>query len=206
MELYERLPIGDEPDVIAGAVPPGARILELGSGAGRMTHPLIARGFEMTCVDESGEMLERVRGARTVRSEIENLDLGEQFDVVLLASFLVHAPDEELRQNLLSTCRRHVRDGGWVLIQREGADWHQNLPRTRSNGDGVVTVLSSERVAPGVQSVQVENVYPDARWTHTFLSRPLTTEEFENAIEDAGLAVDAYLTDDGTWVRVKPHP
>jgi hypothetical protein len=42
-----------------------------------MTHPLIERGFAVTAVDESAEMLERVRGARTICSPIEELDLGE---------------------------------------------------------------------------------------------------------------------------------
>ncbi|MED7820571.1 class I SAM-dependent methyltransferase, partial [Streptomyces chiangmaiensis] len=65
VELYSRLPIGGEPDIIAAAVPAGAHILELGSGVGRMTHPLLERGFSVTAVDESREMLERVRGART---------------------------------------------------------------------------------------------------------------------------------------------
>ncbi len=77
--------------MIAAAVPAGARILELGCGVGRMTHALLERGFEVTAVDESAEMLERVRGARTICGPIERLDLGETFDVVLLASFLVHA-------------------------------------------------------------------------------------------------------------------
>ncbi len=55
MELYARLPVGSEPDVIVGAVRlrRGARILELGCGVGRMTHALLERGFEVTAVDES---------------------------------------------------------------------------------------------------------------------------------------------------------
>jgi SAM-dependent methyltransferase len=55
-------------------VPSGASILELGSGAGRVTHPLVELGYAVTAVDESAEMLARVRGARTVRSTIERLD------------------------------------------------------------------------------------------------------------------------------------
>ncbi|NEE16204.1 class I SAM-dependent methyltransferase, partial [Streptomyces sp. SID7499] len=76
-------------DVIAGVAPAGASILELGCGAGRVTHPLVRRGFSVTAVDESPEMLEEIVGARRVRSPIESLDLGgERFDVVLLGSFL----------------------------------------------------------------------------------------------------------------------
>ncbi|GAA0448803.1 class I SAM-dependent methyltransferase [Streptomyces sp. NPDC046215] len=204
VELYERLPVGDEPDIVQRAVPARARILELGSGTGRMTHPLVERGFTVTAVDESSAMLERVRGARTVRSPIEELELGERFDVVLLASFLVHTADPRVRGRLLRACRRHVADEGCVLIQREDAGRHENLPRERAAGDGLIRVVSSEPVRPGVRSVHVEYVFPDARWTQTFLSCPLTTEAFEGALAEAGLAVDAYLTDDRTWVRARP--
>ena len=205
VELYSRLPVGVEPDIVAAAVPEGARILELGSGVGRMTHPLLERGFEVTAVDESAEMLERVRGARTVCSPIEDLDLGERFDAVMLASFLVHAGDVEVRRGLLRTCARHVAEDGCVLIQREGADYHTNLPRERVDPSGfTIRILSADPVGDGVNSVRAEYEFPDAVWTQTFRARPLTREQFEEALGEAGLAVDRYLTDDGTWVRAVP--
>jgi SAM-dependent methyltransferase len=194
--------VRDEPDIIAAAVPPGARILELGSGVGRITHPLLKRGFTVTAVDESTEMLERVRGARTICSPIEDLDLGETFDVVMLASFLVHAGDIAVRRGLLRTCARHVAEGGCVLIQREGADYYTNLPRERVDPSGfTVRMVSAEPVGDGVNSVRAEYVFPDAVWTQTFLARPLTKEQFEEALAEAGLEVDAYLTPDEVWVR-----
>ncbi|MFJ1748169.1 class I SAM-dependent methyltransferase [Streptomyces sp. NPDC088116] len=204
VELYERLPAGDEPDIIERAVPARARILELGSGVGRVTHPLVRRGFDVTAVDESPEMLEKVRDARTVCGPIEKLELDELFDVVLLGSFLVHYGDPQVRQRLLQTCRRHVEDHGCVLIQREAEDRHENLPREREIAGGLVRVVSSDPVGPGVRSVHVEYLFPDARWTQTFLSRPLTTEAFELALSEAGLALDSYLTEDRTWVRAIP--
>ncbi|MFF5299558.1 class I SAM-dependent methyltransferase [Streptomyces sp. NPDC013161] len=205
VELYSRLSIGQEPEIIAAAVPAGARILELGSGVGRMTHPLLERGFTVTAVDESAEMLERVKGARTICSPIENLDLGETFDVVMLASFLVHAGDAEVRRGLLRTCVRHVAPGGCVLIQREGEDYHTNLPRERIDPSGfTVRMVSAEPVGEGVDSVRAEYVFPDAVWTQTFLSRPLTKDQFEEALAEAGLRVDSYLTPDRIWVRAVP--
>ncbi|MER7046387.1 class I SAM-dependent methyltransferase [Streptomyces jumonjinensis] len=204
VELYRRLPAGDEPGIIERAVPTGASILELGSGTGRITHPLVERGFTVTAVDESRQMLEGVHGARTVCTPIETLRLDARFDVVLLASFLVHAAGPGVREGLLRTCRRHVADEGRVLIQREGAGRHENLPREREIDGGLIRVVSSEPVRPGVRSVHVEYLFPDARWTQTFLSCPLTDEAFENALAQAGLAVDAYLTDNRTWVRALP--
>ncbi|WPW28241.1 class I SAM-dependent methyltransferase [Streptomyces atratus] len=206
VELYRRLSVGDEPEVITAAVPAGARILELGCGAGRVTHPLIERGFDVTAVDESAQMLEHIRGARTVQSPIESLDLGDEtFDVVMLASFLVHTSEHRVRDGMLRTCRNHVKDGGAVLIQREGADYHTNLPRERVDPGGyTVRIVSAEPVGDGVDSVHAEYLFDDARWTQTFLSRELSKEKFEGYLEAAGLTVDRYLTDDGIWVRALP--
>ncbi|MGZ0202117.1 class I SAM-dependent methyltransferase [Streptomyces sp. RM1] len=206
VEVYARLPAGPEPDIIAAAVPAGAHILELGSGVGRMTHPLLKRGFTVTAVDESAQMLARIRGARTICRPIEELDLGaEKFDVVLLASFLVHAGDEAVRRGLLRTCARHVAEGGSVLIQREGEDYHTDVPRERVDPSGFTVRIASVRpVGDGVDSVHVEYTFPDGTWTQTFLARPLSREEFEAALAEAGLEVDEYLTPDGTWVRAVP--
>lgn len=202
VELYSRLPVGDEPEIIAAAVPEGAHILELGSGVGRMTHALLERGFTVTAVDESADMLDRVHGARTICAQVENLDLGETFDVVMLASFLVHAGDLDVRRGMLRACARHVAKDGCVLIQREGEDYHSNLPRERVDPTGfTVRMVSSDPVGDGVHSVRAEYLFPDAVWTQTFLARPLTTEQFEQALAEAGLEVDRYLTEDRIWVR-----
>ncbi|NBE55096.1 methyltransferase domain-containing protein [Streptomyces sp. YC537] len=212
VELYARLKAGDEPDIIAAAVPPGASLLELGCGAGRMTRPLTERGFAVTAVDESAEMLAHVEDlpgvVRAVRSPIEALDggaLGERFDVVLLASFLVHAADPEVRDGILRACRSHVQDDGVVLIQREGADYHTNLPRERVDPAGyTVRIESSTPVGDGVNSVHARYIWPDATWTQTFRARVLTKTEFEEHLARAGLVVDRYLTDDEVWVRARP--
>jgi SAM-dependent methyltransferase len=206
VELYSRLPVGDEPDIVAAAVPAGAHILELGSGVGRVTHALLERGFTVTAVDESPQMLERVRGARTICGPIETLDLGgETFDVVMLGSFLVHAGDEDVRRGMLRTCVRHLAPGGCVLIQREGEDYHTGLPRERVDPSGfTVRILSADPVGDGVHSVHAEYAFPDAVWTQTFLSRPLTREQFERALGEEGLRVDRYLTEDRIWVRAVP--
>jgi SAM-dependent methyltransferase len=203
VDLYLRLPVDNEPEVIAAAAPPPATLLELGCGVGRVTRALAARGYAVTAVDESPEMLCHVTGARTVCSPIEALELSETFDVVLLASFLVHAGDPAARQALLRTCRRHVAPGGVVLIQREGADWHDAVPRERPLLDGVARVTASDDAGDGVRSVHVEYVFPDARWTQTFLSRPLTPEQFTGALTGAGLVLERYLSPDGAWAAAR---
>ncbi|MGW2051150.1 class I SAM-dependent methyltransferase [Streptomyces sp. NPDC001858] len=205
VEFYARLPVGNEPDVISAAVPAGAHILELGSGAGRVTHALLERGFTVTAVDESAEMLERVRGARTICSPVEDLDLEETFDVVMLASFLVHNGDVKVRRRMLRACARHLAKGGCVLIQREGEDYHTALPRERVDPSGFTLRISSAGpIEDGVHSVRAEYEFPDAVWTQTFRTRPLTREQFEEALAEADLRVDRYLTEDRIWVRAVP--
>src|SRR4249919_1102335 len=116
--LYATLaPLG-EPELIHGAVPAGSRILELGCGAGRITHELIALGHSVTAVDNSAEMLSHVRGAETVLADIETLDLGCAFPVVVLASNFLNAPEQEELDAVLGACARHVDDGGQVPLGR----------------------------------------------------------------------------------------
>ncbi|WP_305786636.1 class I SAM-dependent methyltransferase [Symbioplanes lichenis] len=204
VELYKRLPPDGSPDIVAAAVPPPATLLELGCGVGRMTRPLAALGFDVTAVDESAAMLAEVTGARaTVRSPIERLELSERFDVVLLASFLVHAGDPAVRQGLLATCRRHVTDSGAVIIQREGAGWHTQVPRERPLLDGVARITASVDLGDGVREMHAEYVFPDAEWRQVFLSRPLTRAQFEAAVTSAGLRVDRYLDRDETWLLAR---
>lgn len=202
VDLYLRLPPGDEARIVAAAVPPPARLLELGCGTGRMTHELVAAGYAVTAVDESAAMLRHVTGARTVHSSIEDLALPETYDVVLLGSYLVHGASAA---ELLAVSRRHVAPGGKVLIQREGPGWHDQVPRSRPVGDGVARVVSDEDAGDGFRQVHVEYEFPDATWTQTFRSKPLTTAEFEQLVAAAGLTVERYLTKDDTWAAATVH-
>src|SRR3954469_18368208 len=96
VDLYARLPAGvEEAALIAGVAPPAGSVLELGAGAGRVTHCLVERGLSVVAVDESRNMLDRIVGAQTVHSTIEALHLDRLFDVVVLGSHLVNLPDDD---------------------------------------------------------------------------------------------------------------
>ncbi|MBB5935557.1 class I SAM-dependent methyltransferase [Streptomyces zagrosensis] len=208
VEMYARLPAGDEPEIVASTVPAGSRLLELGSGAGRVTRPLVERGFDVVAVDESPEMLAYVQGARTVCSPIETLDLKERFDVVLLGSFLVNTADEALCSALLRSCARHVEPDGCVLVQRENDRWHEEatVPREWERGGQRIRLASVEHQGTDRVAVRMEYAYEGAEWTHSFVSRVLPDAAFEAELGAAGLALDAYVTDDHSWVRAVPAP
>jgi SAM-dependent methyltransferase len=205
VELYALLQPMGEPEIVHAAIPAGASVLELGAGAGRVTHRLLALGHPVVAVDESAEMLARIRGAETVQARIEGLDLRRRFDVVLLASFLVNTDDRGVRRQFLETCRRHVRDGGCVLIQRHPPGWFDEAAEGEGVAGGVLHRLRDvSRPGPELLAATVEYQVGDRVWAQAFTAERLDDEALAAALAEAGLAVDAYLTGDGSWVRAIP--
>jgi SAM-dependent methyltransferase len=205
VDFYALLPPMGEPGIVHAAIPAGASILELGAGAGRVTHPLVALGHPVVAVDESPEMLVRIRGAETVRARIQDLELGRRFDAVLLASFLVNVPDHALRRRFLQVCRDHVHEDGWVLVQRHPPAWFEEAAESERTVDGIVFRLRDlRRPGPGVLAATVEYQVDDRVWTQSFTTERLDDDQLAAALAEAELAVDAYLTGDGSWVRAVP--
>lgn len=210
VDFYAALPPGSEPETIHRAIPAGASILELGAGAGRVTHPLLGLGHTVVAVDESPEMLEHVSGAETVVGRIEELDLGRRFGAVVLASYLVNVPDRDERRTLLDTCRRHVADDGCVLVQRHEVQWfdlaapfehhYEDLP----GGHLMYRMRDVSRPGPALVSATMEYHIGDRTWTQSFTSRRVDDDQLADDLAAVGLRIDAFLTDDRTWVRARP--
>lgn len=200
--LYATLaPLG-EPELIHGAVPAGSRILELGCGAGRITHELVALGHSVTAVDDSAEMLAHVRGAETVLADIETLDLGRTFPVVLLASNFLNATEQEELDAVLGACARHVDAGGQVLLERMPPDWEPN-EGTRIVG-GVEMTLSDVVRAGELVSAVMEYRTNGERWTHAFQARLIAEAEVDAALSRAGLERVRWLNEPRTWLEARP--
>jgi SAM-dependent methyltransferase len=206
VDFYARITAIGEPEIVHDAAGPGAWILELGCGAGRITHPLVALGHPVVAVDESPEMLAHVRGAETVRARIEDLALGRRFDVVLLASHLINTDNIPARTALLATCRRHVADNGSVIIQQHAPGWFAAAADAENVRDGIIFRMRDvSRPAPDLVSATVEYVDGEQVWTQTFTARRLDDTELAAVLADAGLRLDRYLTDDRTWLRAVPE-
>jgi SAM-dependent methyltransferase len=202
VDFYALLPPMGEPEVVHAAIPAGASILELGAGAGRMTHRLVRLGHPVTAVDESPEMLAHIHGAQTVHAEIQTLDLGRRHDAVLLASFMINVPDDRLRQGFLRACRGHVRADGCVLLQRHEPAWFEEAAEGEVTRGAITFRLRDlRRPGLGLLSAATEYQVGDRLWTQWFTTRRLDDAELAGALAAEGLAVDAYLTEDGSWVR-----
>ncbi|WP_186762834.1 class I SAM-dependent methyltransferase [Lentzea tibetensis] len=152
-----------------------------------MTHELIALGHPVVAVDSDPRMLDRIRGAELVCARIEELDLGRRFPVVLLGSHLVNRPEPGA---LLDSCRRHA--GGVVLIERHPPSWFADPAGVRD-----VT-----RPGPGLLAATVDHTIGATTWTEDFVVRD---HDLPVLLEEHGLAVERYLTEDERWVLSVPR-
>jgi SAM-dependent methyltransferase len=204
VDFYALMPDFGESAIVHEAAGAGASILELGCGAGRVTHPLVALGHLVVAVDESPEMLAHVRGTETVCARIQDLSLGRRFGVVLLASHLINA-DDQTRRTFLEVCRRHVADDGCVIIQQHSPEWFAAARDSEVVRDGMILRLRDvSRPAPNLVSATVEYVVGDRCWTQTFTTTRLDEAGLTAALAAAGLRLDRYLTEDRSWIRAVP--
>lgn len=205
VELYARLSSFGEPELVHGVIPRGAEILELGAGAGRMTHRFVELGHPVTAVDSSAEMLARIRGATTVEADIVGVDLDRTFDCVLLASQLINVDDDIERAGFLATCARHVAPGGAVIIQRYAPSWADDPRPSDTVTDGVRIRLIDPRRDGERLHATAEYEVGGQRWTHgPFTSRILTDAELQARLWVAGLEFDRWLDDGRSWLLATP--
>lgn len=206
--LYLAIGTEGEPELIHSVIPEGAEVLDLGCGVGRIAHALIALGHPVVAVDESAAMLAHVRGAETVRSKIEDLDLGRTFPCVVLMSNLVNTMRDATRTALLRTCRRHVAAHGIVLLERYDPKMriHEGT-WTGAYGGLRITV---ERTGEGPSAYgKVTYEHPDGRrWTHEGVGAPriLDDEALREELAKADLRLARVFGPKRRWCALRPRP
>lgn len=200
--IYLALSGAREAELVASAVPANASILELGCGTGRVTHELVARGFPVTAVDESAEMLEHVRGAEKVHARIEELDLARRFDCVLLASHFVNAPDADV---FLDACARHVDGAGVVLVEAYPPDHEWTVGRVTRVGDVSIELVDVDLEGERVRATMAYEL-DGSRWLQEFEAVLLDDDALYRALEGSGLAFEGWLDRGRGWLVAKPLP
>ena len=188
-------------------------ILDLGCGTGNHDLVLARRGYEVTGVDLSSDMVTLARrkaadaglGAAFATGDMRAADLGRRFDAVLVmfAALGYQTEDDDVRATL-GTIRRHLRPGGVVLfdvwnaetVLREGA--RDRLTVVERPGYQLIKA-ATRRLRPGTAVVDVRmrvwelegsTLAGTADESHRM--RAFTREELERFLADAGLTPRAF--------------
>jgi SAM-dependent methyltransferase len=107
------------PALLGAPDTPPATLLELGSGGGSLASHLKAR-LALTLSDRSADMLAVSRKVNPecehVLGDMRALDLGREFDLVLIHDAIMYATDSASVRASLATAYRHCRPGGAALI------------------------------------------------------------------------------------------
>jgi SAM-dependent methyltransferase len=200
VDVYLLLPPSGEAEIVHTAAGPGASILELGCGAGRVTHPLLALGHEVVAVDDSAAMLAHVR-AETVRARIGDLDLGREFDAVLLGSHLINTARDRDRQALLAAARRHLASTGRLIVEWHPQAWFDTVRNGQGGRLGEVGLELADVVRDGdLLSATVRYSAGNRHWDQEFTCRRI---DLDAVLTSADLIFDAWLTDDRTWFAAR---
>ncbi len=113
---------------LGGRLRAGARILDLGCGAGVPAAAwLVDAGFEVTGVDVSDVQIERARslvpGATFIRADMATWSTAaESFDAVVSLYALIHVPLDDQR-SLIPRVASWLRPGGYVLAIVGSGRW-----------------------------------------------------------------------------------
>ncbi|QQS46150.1 MAG: class I SAM-dependent methyltransferase [Acidobacteriota bacterium] len=128
-----------------GRDPRGLRLLEIGSGIGRMTKHLAAIFGEVHATDVSGEMIararERLQGLTNVRLyESNGVDFSqfpdEYFDLVFSAYVFQHVPGKEVIESNLRDAWRTLKPGGILRFHVNGVEAEAYSAREKDTWTG----------------------------------------------------------------------
>lgn len=202
MELYRQLPYMGELDELLPLLSKGASVLELGCGTGRLAARLADAEFRVTGVDESEHMLAMLPpSVNAIQSTIESLELGRQFDAVLLASHLINHPSQASRHAFLACARRHLRPDGMLFLQRLDPEWLRTSQPGLAGRAGPIEI-HVETVAheDGLVYMTLRYERGEQQWRQSFSAVPLSEAGIEHELVAAQFAEFSWRGQARLWV------
>lgn len=172
--------------------PPPKTLLELGSGCGRLTRPMVDAGYEVTAVDNSNDMLNEINYAETVLADIEPLSLDRRFDTILLASRVINCPDPKARERMIRTARKHLKEGGVFLLEVHPETILDTKTGDSSKSESYDAKIVSSDIFGTRASITIEYTIDDDIWLHSFETEYVEPHEVERLLEKNGFKISAF--------------
>lgn len=203
VELYRRLPERTtEAELIDSLLAPRSRVLDLGCGTGRLAEPLCRHGHRVVGVDNEPQMLASLQLAAGVAADIQHLDLGREFDAVLMMSHLVNSADHRFVGHVLDTARRHTAPTGLVLVERHVPGWVATCEVGTALVDGIAYTLADIGRRDDVMTATIRYEFDGAVAEQRFSVRDVDDTRMGDLAAAAGLRVTSVLNEAGTLVRL----
>lgn len=163
-------------DRVLHGLPAGAKILDLGCGTGDpIARHIVNRGFRVTCIDESREMLkfaqQTVLKAKFIHADMVDLELNDKFDGAIAWDSMFHVE------------RKHH------------AAIYRKLFQALNAGSRVL--LSVGGSAPDEEDDSVEG-FTSEMFGQTFYYSGFAPEVTRKMIEAAGFEIEMWEVDDPT--------
>lgn len=198
------------------------QVLELMSGTGRVSIPLIQAGVQLTCADISAEsnriLKDKLRRLgqdnKVIQMDIRELDLSNKFAMIIIPfhSF-AHLTSPLDQKNALTRIRAHLNPGGIFictllnpLLRKESIDGQLRLARKydypKSNGTLLLWILENVSAADGqaIEALQFYEVYDERgvlveKRQIEIHFRLVIREDFEALAAEAGFRIKAFYGD-----------
>ncbi|MFI2650151.1 MULTISPECIES: bifunctional 2-polyprenyl-6-hydroxyphenol methylase/3-demethylubiquinol 3-O-methyltransferase UbiG [Micromonospora] len=167
--------LAGEARLLDALVAPGARILDAGSGTGRVAAALAARGHTVVGVDADPALVEAARadhpGPRYLVADLAELDLATQdepepFDAAVIAGNVMVFVASGTERAVLARVAAHVRPDGLVVV---GFDTRRGYPVAEFDADAVAAGL---RLEHRFATWDLRPWHDDAEWAVTVLRKP----------------------------------
>jgi 2-polyprenyl-3-methyl-5-hydroxy-6-metoxy-1,4-benzoquinol methylase len=152
-------------DMLATVIPDGAKVMDYGCGDGRVAIPMAALGYDVTAIDSSPNMLDRL-GKRdpdltTVQAAADGIagHLGRRrMDAVYCLALLIHHSYSDCL-NIIAKLRAATKLGGILVL-----DWPLSDEPAEADSWIGVTTWSKEQQADACATLGLEPVDSGLPW------------------------------------------